>query len=371
MKTITKKSLCFLIGLFILFSFYCYADETLTDQQEKSEEWFTKGYNADNLTLQVEYYTKAIELDPSFADAYYFRGRAYDNMDEHHNAVNDYIRATVFHSFWYFNFIHGITYTILDRYKKAIADCNKIIETNPEDVNAYYLRGITYTILDRDEEAIEDCNKIIETNPEDVNAYYLRGIIYANLGEYEEAVEDCSKTIEINPELAFAYYFRGYNYYNFGQYEKAIEDASKTIEIDPEFAFSYFLRGRSYDSLGEYRKTIIDDYSKTIEIYPEFSDAYYFRGRAYDNFGEHEKAIEDYSKTIEIYPEDADAHLARGIDYSLLQEFPTVACGDFYQAGVSFLKDNNITQALMCVDHIKKVDPSSPLIKKLMDKIYP
>ena len=63
-----KKSLCFLIGLFILFSFNCYAGETLTIQQKEAEEWYEKANSVDTLTLKIEYYTKAIEFNPKIAD---------------------------------------------------------------------------------------------------------------------------------------------------------------------------------------------------------------------------------------------------------------------------------------------------------------
>ena len=83
MKTIMKKSLCLLIGLFILFSFNCYAGEALTAQQKEAEEWFEKANNADILRFKIEYYTKAIEIDPKYADAYYNRGTAYISSHEY------------------------------------------------------------------------------------------------------------------------------------------------------------------------------------------------------------------------------------------------------------------------------------------------
>ena len=82
MKTIMKKPLCFLIGFFILFSFNCYAVETLTAQQKEAEEWFKKAYSTKTLTLKIEYYTKAIELDPEYAFAYNNRGIAYGSLGQ-------------------------------------------------------------------------------------------------------------------------------------------------------------------------------------------------------------------------------------------------------------------------------------------------
>ena len=112
----------------------------------------------------------------------------------------------------------------------------------------------------------------------------------------------------------------------------------------------------------------IEYYTKAIELNPEYTYAYYNRGIAYNDLGQYQKAIDDYTKAIELNPEYADAYGNRGLGYGL-QGFPTAACGDFYQAGILFLEQNNITQALKCVDLIKKVDPSSPFISEFMDQI--
>jgi len=228
-----KKSLCFLIGLFILFSFNCYAGEALTAQQKEAEVWYEKANSVDTLALKIEYYSKAIELDPKLAAAYNNRGAAFNTL---------------------------------------------------------------------------------------------------------------------------------------GEYQKAIDDYSKAIELDPKFTQTYNNRGNAYVvGLGEYQKAI-DDYSKAIELNPKFAQAYSNRGVAYDNLGEYQKAIEDYTKSIELDPKLAATYNNRGHAYAI-QKASTAACGDFYQAGILFLKQNNTTQALICVDWIKKINPSSPLINKFMDQI--
>ena len=50
-------------------------------------------------TIKSEYdsairdYTKAIELDPKFVDAYNNRGLSYDNKKEYDSAIRDYTKA--------------------------------------------------------------------------------------------------------------------------------------------------------------------------------------------------------------------------------------------------------------------------------------
>jgi tetratricopeptide (TPR) repeat protein len=76
----------------------------------------------------IEDYSKAIELNPNFADAYNNRGSAYAGLNEHRRAIEDY---------------------------------NKAIELNPNYAKAYYNRGTAYYGLNEHEQAIEDYNKAI------------------------------------------------------------------------------------------------------------------------------------------------------------------------------------------------------------------
>ena len=78
-----------------------------TRRRAEAEKWFNRAYDEDqkgNRENAIEYYTRAIELNPEYADAYNNRGNAYRNLKE---------------------------------YEKAISDYNRAIELNPEDADAY------------------------------------------------------------------------------------------------------------------------------------------------------------------------------------------------------------------------------------------
>jgi tetratricopeptide (TPR) repeat protein len=65
--------------------------------------WFSKAqlavldgvdaYEQGAYTEAISYYDKAIELDPGLAEAYYFRGLAYGDLDEHQRAIENYTKA--------------------------------------------------------------------------------------------------------------------------------------------------------------------------------------------------------------------------------------------------------------------------------------
>jgi len=146
-------------------------------------QWFSKGYEAGTLKLYdkaIEYCTKAIQIVPKYAKAYYNRGVAYGEKGLYDEAIEDYTKA---------------------------------IQINPKGADAYNNRGLAYRHKELYDEAIKDYTKAIQINPKYVLAYYNRGVAYGKEELYDEAIEDFTKAIQINPKYAKAYYNRGVAYY--------------------------------------------------------------------------------------------------------------------------------------------------------------
>jgi tetratricopeptide (TPR) repeat protein len=222
----------------------------------------------------ISNYTKALEINPRDAEAYYNRGIAYDNKGQYDQAISDYTKA---------------------------------LEINPRDAEAYYNRGIVYNRKSQYDEAISDFSKALKIDPRHAGAYYNRGIAYNKKVQYDQAVSDFNKALEINPRFAEAYRSRGSTYDDKGQYDDAISDYNKALEIDPRDAEAYYNRGIAYDNKGQYDQAI-SDYTKALEIDPRDAWTYYNRGVAYGKKGQYDQAISDYSKTLEKNPKCADAY---------------------------------------------------------------
>ena len=353
-----------LVILFFILASCIYGEENLTDKQKEAREWFEKAeklrkelnyklekkeidvIHSTNTILQtIEYYTKAIEMDHNFSEAYFYRGRMYGLMLE---------------------------------FEKAKKDFDKAIELNPNYAEAYYYRSCSYDFSDY-EHQIKDLTKAIEINPNFVEAYKFRGAVYNYICEYDKAINDFNKVIELSSNtsiLASAYSGRASSYNGKGNYDKAIEDYTKAIELDQDKADFYLYRGGCYFDKGDYKKAI-NDYTIAINLYYRILEPksylfimfYKLRADAYFADGDYSNAIKDYTEIIELDPQNSDAYFNRGLAYALIK-MPTTACDDLYKAGILYLKQNKRTEALKCVDTMKKTDSSSPLIKKLMNKIY-
>ena len=120
----------------------------------------------------IEHYTRAIDLNPEHANAYYNR---------------------------------GITYYKKDAFDNAIKDFNKTINFNPKHANAYYNRGITYIDKGAFDNAIEDFNKTINFNPKHANAYYNRGQAWLHLSKWEKAKADLSDAKDMGNDIVASF----------------------------------------------------------------------------------------------------------------------------------------------------------------------
>ncbi|MFA7361264.1 MAG: tetratricopeptide repeat protein [Candidatus Kapaibacterium sp.] len=181
-----------------------------------SEYYYSKSYEK-----AIADYTKAIELKPDDADAYWSRGNAY-----------------------YY----------LQKYDEAIADYTKAIELKPDDADAYNNRGIAYRKLEKYDEAIADFSKAIELKPDYALAYYNRGVAYYDLKKYEEVIADYTKAIELEPDFADAYINRGSAFSCLEEYDKSIADNSKAIELKPDYVGAKLNLIEAYIMYGSYRE---------------------------------------------------------------------------------------------------------------------
>jgi tetratricopeptide (TPR) repeat protein len=110
-------------------------------------------------------YSRAISLDPNYANAYYSRGLAKRLMGDSDSAIEDYKQA---------------------------------LKINPDDADTYNSLG-NVLIGNNSSEALEYLNRAIQIEPNNANAYANRGMARFNLQDYEGAIADYDRSIALDP----------------------------------------------------------------------------------------------------------------------------------------------------------------------------
>jgi tetratricopeptide (TPR) repeat protein len=274
-------------------------------------------------------FSKAIELDPNFVDAYYQRGLTYSGIG--HSGIHHYHKLPA----------EPWPTDMEDRYNRALADFNKVLELDPNYVLAHAgLGNLFYKYYDSYEEmqkAIAEYDKALESEELIVQkagnkglreVYYSRGRAYTHMGEWEKSESDylkgtgshlthlywdwkkCSELIAFanatgrtKPSIA-----RGMCYAELKQYDKAISDLENS-SIYKGHGVLWGPRGKRclaeiYRERGDEDKAravleeAINMSNKRIASRGSFT-AYCERGLTYLDLKEYDKAISDLLKVID------------------------------------------------------------------------
>lgn len=126
-----------------------------------------------NFDHAITDYTKAIDLDPTFAQAYFNRGIAFGNKNQA---------------------------------DKAIADYDKAIRLDSKFADAYNNRGLAYHFKGNFDRAIVDYGNAVRINPKYATAYNNRGDAHEKKGEFKKASADYNKALQIDPSHKAARY---------------------------------------------------------------------------------------------------------------------------------------------------------------------
>lgn len=209
-------------------------------------------------------YTKALALDPDYAEAYNNRSTAH---------------------------------LLMENYAEGVVDCNKALELAPDFVAAYVNRAIAYTGLRAYARALVDYDKVLELDPDNVYAYYNRGNTRVWMGRYKEGYNDYTQAIKLDPEFVAAYVNRGVVQDELKNYRQAIIDYNRAVELNPNYVYAYYNRANAYHALNKY-EAAIDDWTKVIELNPEHLYARKNRAEAYMAIGDQDLASEDYARNM-------------------------------------------------------------------------
>lgn len=144
----------------------------------------------DTLTA-LKSFSKSIELDSKFTEAYLNRGKLYLDLKQYNEAYKDLYKASqldTLNGAVYFNLAraeHG-----LERYEDAIEHFRLAIENNYINSDILYRRGNTYFKLGNYQEAVDDYTRVIMWEPLNVLAYNNRSFAFEKLGDQQRADQD-------------------------------------------------------------------------------------------------------------------------------------------------------------------------------------
>ena len=158
----------------------------------------------------LEHLTKAIELDETFALAYYNRGIAFRYLNNNEAAMNDFNKAIeIRQNLAQFYFTRALVSKAEGEMDDALEDYDKALLLNDNFNAAFYNRAYTLKILGEYTSALSDIDEFLFTDPDSPEAWNLKGNAHTLQSDYLRAIDSYTQAINSNPEYAEAFYNRG------------------------------------------------------------------------------------------------------------------------------------------------------------------
>ena len=201
-EKVMKKNMIFILVYLVLTVSMAWGQDAI--------EFYNRGVKSTLAYKKIEYFTKAIQLNPNLVSAYEKR------------AIHYYLQ-------WQLD--------------KAIEDYNRIIALKPNEVSAYLMRGLAYFK--------KEYGEGISAELKNLKFHLGKRKVRESSESLDQAIDNFSHAIRLDPQLSRAYAYRAEAYRLKGMIEKAIRDARWVIQ-----------RGNDWQSIARAHKTLSKIYQR-------------------------------------------------------------------------------------------------------------
>lgn len=325
-----KKGLTSLVAIAITATGFAaqYTDSSLFYYQKGLEEKKAKRY-----LVASDNFTKAIQLNTAYVDAYIEKGYANNEMHRTDAAKADFTKALELDNQneiaireltnIYFNYrqyqnaldmaqkcktctdkdrITALCYFNMEDYGKAEKLLISLVNKNPKDAELTYTLASNYLAMGLEPKAITWYENAVLLDDTKSKWVFELGLLYSNTNNYKKAVAAYTKAADLgfirgndfNENLAFAYVYSG----DFDNGGKLLDDLISRRPGDKELirdVATAFYDSKNYDKSLDYCQ-------KLLEMDMKDGKALYQAGLCFQKKGMKEKGMQMCDKAIELDP---------------------------------------------------------------------
>lgn len=281
----------------------------------------------------LQYYEKALQIDPDNADIRLKIARAYEKAGNYSYAAEHYNFAL------------------------------KNSEEKEEILNS--LEKI--------------CRQRSEANPADAEAHCNLGVIYQKRGNIEGALSEYQKAEKLNPGLTTTKTNMAVLYYEQRKYKEAIEASNKALLIDPKNVQARLQKAKSFKALSLWENAT-EEYKNVLKYENQNSEAQFGLAEIYTKNMPTEDAISQLqAQGIKLSP---DFYAKMAYDSHKNKNIPSAI--KYYQAAIDanpndkalylnlaqiYIGQNNFPQALIYAEKAKQKFPTDSQINNLYNTV--
>jgi lipoprotein NlpI len=121
---------------------------------------------------------------------------------------------------------------------------------------AHYNRMISYRALRAFDKALADCDKVLSLDPDNLDAYLACANVYGGKGDFASAIRHADVVLKAEPDHAVAHNNRGNFLNQAGDYAQALQEFETAIRLDADYQLPRLNRGVALFNLGRFREAM-------------------------------------------------------------------------------------------------------------------
>jgi tetratricopeptide (TPR) repeat protein/MinD-like ATPase involved in chromosome partitioning or flagellar assembly len=245
-----------------------------------------------NADRAIEIFNQAIGVDPSYALAYYSRGRAYLGKE---------------------------------RFDDALTDFNEAIRLDAKNASAYIGRGDVYWQKRDIGRALADYTSAIELDPKLSDAYTKRGKVLTEQGAPDKAVAEYDQAVKLSPKDPTPLIWRGEARSMSRDYDRALKDFDQALTLEPQSPKANIKRGdalQERDRPGDTEQAIAAYTRGLGQLVSYDPEPYLNRGKAYQKIRKFDEAKNDFDKAIMLSQDKPEYSKIKAEAIAQLDELP-------------------------------------------------
>jgi TolB-like protein/Flp pilus assembly protein TadD len=229
-------------------------------------EFFRRKGRIEDERKALDYYNRAIALDPNFA-------RAYVRLAE------EYLLSA-----------NGSLSDPKDALARATEALRKALELDDTLAQAHAGLG-RIKVFEWDWEGAEiEFKRALELNSNVERVHSQYSYYLSVMGRHSEALAEIKRAEELDPLNMYAKSDEGLALHSAYRFDEAIRQLQHVIELQPDFGFAHYVLGASYAMKGMYPEAIAE-YQKFSSLDGETTENQIYLGYSYAMSGQREKAL--------------------------------------------------------------------------------
>ncbi len=176
--------------------------------------------------LALDLFTRAVEIQPDFAEAHNNRGVVLQELKRWDEALQSYERAIALAP-TYVDALYnrGVVLGELKRWEEALQSYDRALAIEPDHKD-----------LRRWNEALQSYERALALRPDYAEALANRGVVLKELKRWDEALQGLGRAVQLRPDYAEAFNNRGLVFQELRRWDEAFADFQRAADIRPDHA---------------------------------------------------------------------------------------------------------------------------------------